>query len=209
MRMYEESKPIMVVLVCVMITFLLASSGTAHGEETGQPDLAKLINDFLSDNFSVSLKAMDGLIHLGDEAIPSLTTVFRANGNPWNRVKVINVLEKIGSPKAIELLVSGIALGIGERENPARENSIGAIRKLTGPSKDFAMEYLVPYLKHGKIWAREAAMDLLLELGMSNEEVAGHLVEHFRNGSKTVQGIALHGLRRLAKRQTEFGGIID
>jgi len=206
LRMYEESKPIMVVLVCVMITFLLASSGTAHGEETGQPDLAKLINDFLSDNFSVSLKAMDGLIHLGDEAIPSLTTVFRANGNPWNRVKVINVLEKIGSPKAIELLVSGIALGIGERENPARENSIGAIRKLTGPSKDFAMEYLVPYLKHGKIWAREAAMDLLLELGMSNEEVAGHLVEHFRNGSKTVQGIALHGLRRLGK---EANGVLE
>ncbi|MDI9418668.1 MAG: hypothetical protein GX228_06245 [Firmicutes bacterium] len=57
------------------------------------------------------------------------------------------------------------------------------------------MQYLVPYLKHGKIWAREAAMGLLVERGMSNEEVAGHLVEHFRNGSKTVQEIALHGLR--------------
>lgn len=185
------------------IVWLFINSGIVHGQDTDEPDLAKLISDLLSDSFAVSLRAMDDIAELGDEAIPSLATVFRTNANPWNRVKVINVLRMIDTPQAIELLVSGIALGIGERENPARENSIESIRKLTGPSKDQAVACLIPYLKYGKIWARDTAVSLLLDLGVSHGEIARYLIEHFKNGTDTVQRITLHELRRLGRAASE------
>ena len=54
-------------------------------------------------------------------------------------------------------------------------------------------------MNHEKIWVRSTALDLLVTLGMPQEEIALILIDNFKNGKGTSEDIALFELGRLRK----------
>ena len=117
-----------IIVISLVLTLLFTNSVLIFGQEVNQVELEKLMDDFLSDDFGVSFRVQNDLVQLGEQAIPALSFVYRHDPDPWNRVKVINILRRIDSPKAMELLVSGIEAGITEGNIIVRENAIEAIK---------------------------------------------------------------------------------
>ena len=154
----------------------------------GQSDLDALMQTFFSTNFGESLKAQDALVELGDAAVPKMAEVLQRNRDAWNRVKAVNVLGRIGTPSAIEVLVTGIA----DSDATVRNSTVGAVNKLDESGKALAAAGLAPYLVHTQLIVRTTTAKLLEELGVSKADIAVGLVEVIAT-AKAGMGFSIEG----------------
>lgn len=166
----------------------------------GQSDLDALMQTFFSTNFGESLKAQDALVELGDAAVPKMAEVLQRNRDAWNRVKAVNVLGRIGTPSAIEVLVTGIA----DSDATVRNSTVGAVNKLDESGKALAAAGLAPYLVHTQLIVRTTTAKLLEELGVSKADIAVGLVEVIATREGQEWDLAL---KELAKLGREAGSV--
>jgi rhamnogalacturonan endolyase len=186
-----------------MITVLAAVVGVGLLSISclGQTDLDALMQGFLSGNFAESSKAQDALVELGDTAVPKMAEILQRNRDQWNRVKAVNVLGRIGTANAIEVLVTGIA----DSDSIVRDSTAGAIKKLDQSGKVIATRHLASYLVHNQLTARSAAGKLLEELGVGKADIAPGLAGVIAAGQGQQRELAL---RELAKLGREASGVI-
>ena len=189
----------------VMITVLAAVVGVGLLSISclGQTDLDALMQGFLSGNFAESSKAQDALVELGDTAVPKMAEILQRNRDQWNRVKAVNVLGRIGTANAIEVLVTGIA----DSDSIVRDSTAGAIKKLDQSGKVIATRHLASYLVHNQLTARSAAGKLLEELGVGKADIAPGLAGVIAAGQGQQRNWPYGNLPSSVERQAVSLGI--
>ncbi len=192
---YKQIRRLIIGAVCFLSVFslILGNRSFVFGKEVSQVEIKQLMEQFLSENFGVSLQAQNALVALGDPAIPSLGDVLFKNRDPWNRVKAINVLGRIGSQKAVEVLVTGIE----DNDEIVRSSTAAAIEKLDDEARAIAVQGLMPYLIHNQLLVRSTVMDLLVSIEVDKADMALGLMEVVHKSQGQQRELALTELTRL------------
>lgn len=182
-------KKLLTAALVLILSFGMLSAVAAASEA----DLDALMKDFLSSNFGVAMKAQNALAALGDEAVPRVADVLYRNADLMNRIKAVNLLGSIATPQAVEALVSGVE----DRDEIVRNSTVNAIMKLDEAGKKTAAHHLTAYLVHTQLYVRTLAGELLVDLGVTEAEIAAGLADVVITGSNQARDLALSELSKL------------
>lgn len=181
-------------IVILVIGMLLAAvTATAAHSEVSTQEIIELVNELRSDNYGISLRAQEQLAQIGDPAVPMLRLTLGQTRDRWDKTKIVYVLGRIGSPDAVGVMLQAGA----DDDDLVRGAIVTAAGNLSEQQKKAAIPLFIEQLLSNRALVRDTAAKGLVEIGVSNQELAVVLAELAAQHSDTKRSLALAELGKI------------